>query len=441
MRAKLKITDRVITEEKLIQRYLKGCVIVSAAYDMVDFSYRMYLEVESIIPRQIPNHTYKGMEVTEPTKELLRSRDKSPIPMYFEHVYTFKNTRTGNEVQVIYPYRTKYDENRLEYRDIIVRFRSKKSNVLLGDIYKFLEPLGIFFVKHIRRTIDSLTPAQIRLKKKAYEIQLFEPYYCEPYVDIKGSKESIAYLKSRFSNNLYISYYQKRNSIAGSSCTPKKQKDERIFTDINSTDYISNISRIYIYQKGRGHYLRFELRYHKDFMRRKKIVGLDDFFEKCKDFTCKVWEDRCLFYLFDIERIEHKLNKCYPALTQEVMDKVNSKLPSLHKLNYLKNLLTDNGDKIFRTYGEYLTPKWVSLHDFIARGFNELSFNNKKNVSIKPVLKALPKPPSPRLTVEQKIMDAVARLKESKTKITWQTVIDEAKVSINSLSRNKHLLR
>jgi hypothetical protein len=459
------------TEEEKINKVLEGCTIARVKYDAFTFEMPMYIPFEPPFHMNgyeyvNPYKPYRNPVITLPKKKSKEKKSDANqlAPLTIYRIYYYRNVRTGNTVELsdsskkIITYKNVTDKRtgrkkkimEAPYYSLRATFRSDHENVRVDDIYFFLFHVMKRYYWYIqgikRKQEENRNHWGSRYDHPSEYLRCFpfRFYYAEPCVDIKGSKESIDFLHKHFESSLYVTQFSKRESFQGTKSMNRKRRDGRILNDLNETDYISDRVRAYRYIKGGEHFLRCEIMFDKYSLTQKDIYKEDELESYC--IPSKFWEKRCFFCMIDMYRIRYRLRK-HP----EVLDKVNEILSNnqqktdgteyeqIDKVLFLRNLKID-GKKVFRSGKEFLTPKWITLHNLISKALSQLSVIHapKEGFAATPVMVEEIKL---KQTVEERIAEAINLLKKNNLKITYPNIMATSGVSRGSVAKNMHLIK
>lgn len=435
-----------LKEEELIAGYLSNCYVARIKYDVIVFEMPMYIPIEPTF--HIPGYEYIGMDMPEPEipqmDKILYEEFLPPLTLYTNYLY--KNSRTGNTVTVSVSDKKLYDKKDVPYTSLRARFRSENKNVTLINIYEFL----FYIYKQYCYRINNIRGYNCTLEKPIDEALLhscpFYIYYAEPCIDIGGPTESINYLHQKCSSNLYVTRCKKREQYSKNN-NHKEKRGDRILRDRNKTEYISDKTRAYKYEKGGGHYFRFELRFDKDYLRRKGVRLPEEYRDKFHPY--KFWQERCFFCIFNLPKIAKRIHKIAPeqvysimAFITETQTKENGEEYTVFEKAEKLMEYKINGNKLFKSAKELFVPKWIVLYNLIHESLKQLSLTEPPdmNVEIQSVTPAMFD--NRKTRTRKQIMAAINRLQQRGEKVNYSNVMREAGIkSRATISRNSDLLK
>ena len=437
------------SEEQLILEHLNQCTLANIKYDLFTLEMPVYIEFEPT--HNIPRHEFLGFENPKPKipKRKKKVNEKYPPPLTHYRIHHYRNEMTGNTITVSESTKKKYDKNHIPYNSMRVTFRSENCNVSTGEMQLFIFHIMKqyhFFIENIKNYQNSHEleePSDIR----RFNRYPFHIYYSEPRIDIKGPEHTIDFLHKNFIENLYMTRFRKHDSIAGDKPGKKRKKDRRIFDNQKPTKYISKRVRLYPYTLDGEHYLRFEFKFDKAFLKNKQVLDLESYSNNFNPID--IWQKRCFFFMFNLPKIEGILKRKHPELVESFLSYIlnkqykddGSEVTEWDKLVYLRDYEIE-GKKLFKASREYLLPKWFVLHKFITDALSQLSLYAQPSLDVKTrpveIVEIIPN----KRNAKERIIRAVMVLKERGEKVTWNNVMKEAGIkSTKTIAKNKDLLK
>jgi hypothetical protein len=437
-------------EEETITNHLSKCHVARIKYDVIIFELRMYMPIDLQLP--IPGYEYCGMYIPEThiPKRSNKINKKFPPPLTIYRIYYYKNLTTGNIVEISESSKKIYDKQNIPYSSVRVKFKSNADNVMLKDISAFLSYIHrqyFYFIKDIK---DSQSDRKFNDPRDALlHVYPFHIFYAEPCIDITGPKESIDFLHKNVYPNLYMTRCRRRESFSKNNNHKKPTSDGRILDNQNTTDYISTKIRLYRYikKKNNEHFLRFEFKFDKSFLRKKDIWLPEEYKDNFNPL--EIWQNRCSFFTFNLPKIARCVQRKDPELVERIMAFImekqfkedGSEYTDFEKVLELLNYKF-NGKKLFKSTKEFLLPKWLTLYNLISKSLQQLSLNNQPtlNIEIDPIkVDAIA---DRKTKTQERIIAAVSKLKEKGIAGTYSNIMKEAGIgSRATLSRNRHLIK
>ena len=189
--------------------------------------------------------------------------------------------------------------------------------------------------------------------------------------------------------------------------------------------------------------------FDKGFLRKKDIWLPKEYMDNFNPYD--VWQTRCFFFTFNLHKIANRFKRKAPELVEKIMDFIlekQAKEDGEEYTDFEKAIeLMDyevNGEKLFKSSREYLIPKWLTLHNWISKAFQQLSLNSQPSMDlvVAPVPVKIEKVWDRKSKTEQKIREAIKNLRKKKIKITYTNIMKETGIrSRATISRNGHLLK
>jgi len=408
----------------------------------------MYLPID--LQFSIPGYKFCGMHVSDPKipKRSKKLNKKFPPPLTIYAIYYYENLNPGNIVEISESSQKLYDEQHTPYQSLRVKFKSNANNVMLGDISIFLSYVHQRYSLHIENIKNSPDYHRYRDEAEArLHIYPFHIFYAEPCIDIGGPKESIDFLKENVSSSLYVTRCRQRESISKDGTGKKKTSDGRILLDQNRTDYISKRIRIYPYLENDEHFLRFELKFDKSFLRKKDIWLPEEYKDNFNPL--EIWQNRCFFFTFNLPKIARRVQRKDPKLAEKTMAFIMEKqfkedgteYTDFEKVLELSNYQF-NGKKLFKSTKDFLLPKWLILYNLISKSLQQLSLNNQPSLDIKIDPIKVDAIVDRKTKTRERIIKAIQDLKEKEIKVTYSSIMKETGIrSRATLSRNRYLIK